>query len=380
MLALLGISLSPAALAKDFADAFLSSVLSLFGAGAAALVTALLGFVQSTSEPVLSGGWWSTAGQAVFDRVSAVGASLLALTFMCSVISAVLSGDHGLLARAAKRLPLAVLETALLVAVTGALVSACNEASVEIATGATNQLSSFVAVSMASAISGTGVIGLACGALVVLAGLCLWAELLCRTALIYLAVMAGPLIFAASVHPSLLGLRRRYLEGSVALICSKVVVALAFATGSALLSSSGDLTSFSGQVGALLEAVTILLIACFAPFVLFRLVLSAESIVAAEGLARRPVRAAERAVGTTTSLGGLARLSSGLGAPAGGGGEQGGSARGGAGGTPGGSPPSPTPSRAGAGAAARRAPSAPEHETPGRVRSLPAPGGPDERR
>ena len=249
LFAFLGISLNPLTLAKDIADAFFSALLSLFGTGASSLVTALLGFVKTTSDPVFSGGWWSSSGQAVFERVLAVSASVMALAFMLAIITALLSADHSLLARAALRLPVAVLEMALLVTVTAALVSASDEVSASIARGATGTLSAFVAVAMSGAIGATGIVGLATGALIVIAALCVWAELLCRSALIYVAVMAGPLIFAASVHPSVRGLRRRYVEGGLALILSKVVIALAFATGSAMLSGLGGLRELLGRGG-----------------------------------------------------------------------------------------------------------------------------------
>jgi hypothetical protein len=231
---------------------------------------------------------------------------------MCSIITALLSADHGLLARAALRLPIAVLEMALLVGVTAALVSASDEISAEIARGASGTLSTFVSGELAGAIAGTGIVGLIAGALVILAALGIWAELLCRSALIYLAVLAGPLIFAASVHPSAVGLRRRYVEGGLALICSKIVVALALATGSAMLSGLGNSSSFAAATGALLEALAVLLVACFAPFVLLRLLLGAEAIIAAEGLERRPARAALSAVGAASSVGGFSSMARGL--------------------------------------------------------------------
>ena len=80
---------------------------------------------------------------------------------------------------------------ALLVGVTAALVSASDEISAEIAKGASGTLSTFVSGELAGAIAGTGIVGLIAGGLVILAALGIWAELLCRSALIYLAVLGG---------------------------------------------------------------------------------------------------------------------------------------------------------------------------------------------
>ncbi|MDA8313039.1 MAG: hypothetical protein M0Z46_20970 [Actinomycetota bacterium] len=311
VLALLG--LSPLSLAKDVAKAVFSLVLGLFGTGVADLVAALLGFVTRTSDPVLSGGWWSGSGATLFEQVLLVSGSVLALAFLVSIVTAVVSGDQRLLWRAARRLPVAVLEMALLVGVTAALLSASDELSRTIAAGSSSTLSGFVSLDLAGAIAGSGIVGLIAGLLVVLAGLVLWAELLARTALVYVAVMAGPLIFAASVHPSVGGLRRRYYEAGLALVFSKVVIALALATGSALLSGLGGSSGFAAATGQLLEALAILLIACFSPFLLLKLLMGAEAILMVEGLERRPGRAVLQVAGAATSLGGVGAMVRGLG-------------------------------------------------------------------
>jgi hypothetical protein len=318
LLGVLGITLNPLTIGTDVASAIFAAVLSLFGKGASDLVTALLGFVTTTTDPVLSGGWWSASGEAVFERVLAVSGAVMAIAFMTSIVTACIAGDRSLLAKAVVRLPVAAIEMALLVGVTGALVAATDEVSAAIAHGSTGVLSSFAAGSMADAIVGTGIVGDVVGGLMILASLAIWAELLCRTALIYVAVMAGPLIFAASVHPSVRGLKKRYVEGALALICSKVVVAIAFATGSALLAGTASAGSFSNSVGALMEALTILLVACFAPFILLKLLIGAEGIVAVEGLERRPARAALSTAGAASSIGGFAGMVRGIGGSGGG--------------------------------------------------------------
>ena len=309
--AILGISLNPLTIATDIAKVFFSSLASLFGTGASALLGALLGFIEETSDPVFSGSWWSSSGEAVFSRVLVVSAFVLALSFLVSILTAVISADQGLLARAIRRLPLAVIETGLLVAVVAALVSASDEISSFVASGSSATLSSFALQSLGIAVTESGIVGIVVAALLVLACLCVWAELLCRSALIYVAVMAGPLIFASSVHPSAQGLKRRYVEMGLALIFSKVVIALAFATGSALLSGISSVPSFAGAIGALMEALTILLVACFSPFLLLRLLLGAEAIVVAEGLERRPARALLQ-TSATVSSGGLSNMLRGL--------------------------------------------------------------------
>jgi hypothetical protein len=292
-------------LAKDIADVFFSTASALFGDGASALVGALVGFIAQTSAPIFSGGWWSSSGEHLFTTVLGVSGGVLALSFMLSVITAVVSTDQQLFARAVRRLPLAVIQMGLLVAVVGALLSATDEISASIIAGASRPLDGFAAVALGSAVTHTGIVGLGGGALIILASICVWLELLCRTALLYVAVLCGPLIFAASVHPSVHGLQRRYVEGCLALICSKIVIALALATGAALLTGVPASADFDQAVGALMEAIAVLAIACFAPFIVLRLLVGAEAVVLAEGLSRRPFRAATMSATTMASLSGL---------------------------------------------------------------------------
>ena len=79
-----------------------------------------------------------------------------------------------------------------------------------------------------------------------------------------------------------------------------------------MLSGLGHSSSFAAATGALLEALAVLLVACFAPFVLLRLLLGAEAIIAAEGLERRPARAALSTIGAASSVGGFSSMARGL--------------------------------------------------------------------
>jgi type IV secretion system protein TrbL len=344
LLGLLGITLNPVTLAKDVVAAIAHAASAGIAKGAAAIVAALLGFVTTTSDPLFSGGWWSTSGIALFERVTAVTGAMLALAFMLSLVTAVLSGDKTMLSRAVLRLPIAVIEIALVVAVTAALVTASDQIAAEIAKGATGALSKFVELDMVGAVASSGVVGVVSALLVILAALAIWAELIVRSALIYLVVLAAPLVFAAGVHPSVGHLKRRYVEGALALIASKIVVALAFATGAAMLSGLASSPSFAAAIGALLEALAILGVAAFAPFILLRLFLGGEAILAAEGLARRPARAALATSGAAQSAAGFSSMLRRLGpnsSPPGGASPTSPSGGGGSGGPKGGGPPIP---------------------------------------
>jgi hypothetical protein len=323
VLALFGISLNPLSYLGSFISGMFSATLKLFGQSASDVVAALLGFITTTSDPVFSGGWWSSSGEAVFVRVVAISGALMALSFMLSIITSLLAGDPKLLMKAVLHLPLAVIQTGLLVTVTAALLSATDEVSSYIASGASHDLTNFVTVGMVAAITDSSIVGLIIGGLIILAAISVWLQLIVRTALLYVTVLGAPLVFAASVHPSVRGLQKRYIEFGIGLICAKVVIALAFATAAAALGSLGSSASFAAEVGALLEALAILLVACFAPYLFVRLLIGAEALVIAEGLERRPLRAAMHAQQGSYYLragGGLSGLLHGMGSAAKGGG------------------------------------------------------------
>ena len=255
------------------------------------MLGALIGFMNATTEPVFSSGWWTSSGANVFVRVLAVAGSLMFIGFAMSVVSSVVSRDHTIMAKAALHLPLAAIEMAALVTVTAALVSGSDEIANYIAGGASKGLTAFVTTTLVVAVASGGIIGMLLAGFIIVAGLMVWAVLIVRTALIYVAVMTGPLIFASAVHPATRHARKRYVEGGIALICSKIVMAIAFATGSAMLGGISASPSFATAVGALMQALAILVIAAFAPFIFIKLLIAAEALTIAEGIERRPLRA-----------------------------------------------------------------------------------------
>ena len=71
------------------------------------------------------------------------------------------------------------------------------------------------------------------GIVTVLAGLILVAELVVRSALIYIVVALAPLVFAARLWPATRGASRKLLDLLVALIVSKLVIAIALSVAAA---------------------------------------------------------------------------------------------------------------------------------------------------
>lgn len=117
---------------------------------------------------------------------------------------------------------------------------------------------------------------------IMLAGALLWLELVTRAALIYLFLGVVPLACAAVQWPRLEGVLQKVLFSGVALIVSKLLIAIALAVGFAVLSGSVSLES-------LLGGMFLLVIAALMPFATARVLpLAAEEMsLGHEGRTRR---------------------------------------------------------------------------------------------
>jgi hypothetical protein len=140
-----------------------------------------------------------------------------------------------------------------------------------------------------------------------------WAELVVRSALVYLLVAFAPLTLAARVWPSTRGMFRRLCELGVALIVSKFAVSLALALGAVALIGGGT-SGTEGQglsLAGMLGGATLMGLAAFTPFVVLRILPMVESAVVAQGVSRSPVRGAQSAMAASAYPARLARLAGG---------------------------------------------------------------------
>jgi hypothetical protein len=100
-----------------------------------------------------------------------------------------------------------------------------------------------------------------------------WIELLMRDAAIYAVALFMPLAIAASIWPRWMSALRRTAELVIVVVFSKFVIVSIIALAASLLTNTG------GKVEHVLAAGALLLLACFAPFVLFKLVPFAEGAI-----------------------------------------------------------------------------------------------------
>lgn len=286
-------------------------------------VRAVFGFFEAATTPDLTASWFSGVGSPYVMTVQL--AALLMIGFaLLAITHGILTGDVGGAVRTLTvRAPAGVLAMVATVGITQTAVIAVDA----VAAGFLqrfSQDSEDVAYALQGALPSTDTTPsfavVALGIVAVIAGLVVIAELVVRSALLYLIVALAPLVFAAQVWPVLRGASRRLLELLAALVLSKLAIAIALAVAGAAIASplhptAGD-SSAAATAGVLLAAAAAFGVAAFSPFLIHRLLPLTEAAVVAQGTSSAPVRAGRAVLATTSTA---AATSHRLGALAGGG-------------------------------------------------------------
>src|SRR3546814_335159 len=187
-------------------------------------------FVDST-DPNVQADWFVT-GDGPYATTASIGASLLLLFVLAGIVQGALTGDvGGMLRRIGLELPISILGMVGLVTITQILIRVTDALSGQVLDNFQDDIASFSAVvGTLSHLSGgpaSAFVVFVLGLVSVLAGLALVAELVVRAALIYIVVALAPLVFAARLWPATKGASRKLLDLLVALIVSKLVIAVA---------------------------------------------------------------------------------------------------------------------------------------------------------
>ena len=157
------------------------------------------------------------------------------------------------------------------------------------------------------------------GLVAVIAGLVLVAELVVRASLIYIVVALAPLVFASRLWPATKGASRKLLDLLVALILSKLVIAIALGVAAAAAvgtGSGGEVTALASPevfaedpggsvtqaVGILLTAAAAFGVSAFSPLLIARLLPMTEAAVIGQGIKGAPARAAQQGLMAANTL------------------------------------------------------------------------------
>ena len=276
------------------------------------IVGGVFNFFLDSTDPNVQADWYLT-GDGPYATTVSIGGSLLLLFVLAGIIQGTVNGDiGGMLRRIALELPVSVIGMIGLVTITQLLIRLTDALSGQVLDNFQDDISEFgtvvASLEMLSGGPATAFVVFLLGLVTVLAGLVLVAELVVRSALIYIVVALAPLVFATRLWPATKGASRKLLDLLVALILSKLVIAIALAVAAAAAvgsGSGGEVTSLpepevfaedpggsvTQAVGILLTAAAAFGVSAFSPMLIARLLPMTEAAVIAQGVKGGPVRA-----------------------------------------------------------------------------------------
>lgn len=280
-------------------------------------------------------------------QMLALGAALLVLFFLIRIISALIGQQMGKVARELFfDLPFTVIGTAAAGVIGVLILRLTDEMAGALSGSFAENLGAFAGqfFTVTALVEG-GLFHVLFAVFYILGAIVVGLELIVRASLLTIVFVVAPVMMATRTWEGSRRYARRFIEVSLALMFAKPAAAMALALGAAQLADGGDATS---PVQMML-GTTIVLLAAFMPFALFKLIPLVESAAAVQqGIKGAPVRVAQTVAGFATAAallstagGASAAAAAGSGAGStgggpGGGGGSGGSGSGGGGGSSGG--------------------------------------------
>lgn len=275
------------------------------------LTSAVFGFIDKATKPDVTAAWFinGSTGTGPYRAMATVAATLMAVLVFGGILQGVVQADiGGMVRRMVVHLPVAVVGIVGTVVVVQVLIDLTDAISSYLTSSVGTDAGGFITYlgTMAAQSGSPGAPLVILGLLMLVSAIVVFVELLVRSLLIYMIVALCPLAWAALVWPALQGALRKTLELLLAVILSKVVVALALAVGAAAFSSTA-MTGASGvgapsapgnlteALGTLAMGAATLAVAAFSPLLIAKLLPFAEGAVVAQGTRGAPMRAAQQA-------------------------------------------------------------------------------------
>jgi hypothetical protein len=287
-------------IAKSAAGDAFSSIAHDFGNTADSAVNWLWGQTSNATAVHLGGAGFSLD----LSIVAAIAVTVATGLFLIQLIASALRRDIGGLGRAVKGLVVAFIGAGLAIGVTNLLLAAVDALAAGVVQTATGQNlpqlgHSILNGSTISAASSNpaGIIIFSLAALVAVA--IVWAALTVRKVLIVISAVFAPLAFAGSLADITASWVRRWIEVTVALIVSKLILVIIFVVGLDML-VKGVGQAGHGQTQTATQAVSgllVLAVAGFAPWLALKLVhWSGDQFHQIHGLASASAAGAQKAV------------------------------------------------------------------------------------
>ncbi len=324
VLGVAGVALDPLG---DAADALSKGVFSQITTWASDGAVWLLGEVVALTEKTTSPNLLGRGFLRQYKTMASIAVVLALLMVLFAVLESLGRGDGGMLWRVLLvNVPLAAIATSAAYVVVQLLIASTDGFSEAIAHSTANDTRAFFkgavealaeAGGSAGAVAGAAIEGPGTGAavgaaegsvrvplfvgfiaaiLAAFAAFAVWIELLMRDAAIYVVALFMPMALAASIWPRWMSALRRTAELLIVIVFSKFVIVAIIALAASLLANT------EGKVEQVLAAGALLLLACFSPFVLFKLVPFAEGAVSAAYSRQSAVGAGTQAIHTASSV------------------------------------------------------------------------------
>jgi DNA processing protein len=265
----------------------------------------LLGEVSALSEKTTTPDLLSKGFVSQYRQMAEIAVALATLMLFFAVIEGAARGDTGMLGRVfVVNVPLAAIATTSAFAVVQLMLGATDGLCHAVEASAKGDVTEFFDSAIQglagagaeagaagnSASSGAGMgaalevggavavplfVGFIAAVVAAFAAFFVWIELLMRDAAVYVVALFLPMSIAAAVWPRWSSALRRTAELLCVVVFSKFVIVAIIALAASVLANT------EGKIEHVLAAGALLLLACFSPLVLFRLVPFAEGAVAA---------------------------------------------------------------------------------------------------
>ena len=271
----------------DVADAMFTKIIEWIAgllADAVSKVTDALVTLLRTIRPTLTPGGAIINAAPIQQSVLGLAVSLLMAFYLFRIIHGLITGQAGQNIRATLvDLPMVVVGTLFFGFLCYTLLSVVDAFSDPMIDGYAETLNDAVtALYSKDGLVKGGLFVLIFAVLYLAGAIFLCFELFVRSSLIYLVIMFAPLAIATRLWGPTRNYARRATETAVALIFSKLAIAVTLATGASLMQGAAS----DGGVVEMIQGSAILLLAAFMPFALMRVIPMMEGAVAAEGVAR----------------------------------------------------------------------------------------------
>lgn len=225
--------------------------------------------IAKTTTVDLTGSWFTST----LGITTTLAGLMITALFILELIKAVLRREPAALGRATVGIGGGLLGAAASIGLVTALLQASDALSDGVVKtaglGGIGKLGGLIVPTAALSKLGSPALTLILGLGYVLASFFVWALFVIRKAMLYVAAVFAPVAFAGAPMRATSGWVRRWIEFTVALIFSKLAVVILFTLAISLVGRPGE--GFAA-VGSLFSGLAMLVIACFAPWLLFRLI------------------------------------------------------------------------------------------------------------